>query len=104
MLSLYRRLIAYRRRSVALLDGSYRSLRAGVPEGVFAYLREVPGERLLVALNFTGESRRVDAVAAGLPERGTLELATPAGREAGPEISLAPLELAPNEGLVVRLD
>ncbi len=104
MLSLYRRLIAYRRRSVALLDGSYRSLRAGVPEGVFAYLREVPGERLLVALNFTGESRRVGGAAAGLPEHGTLELATPAGREAGPEISLAPLELAPNEGLVVRLD
>jgi alpha-glucosidase len=103
MLSLYRRLLAYRRRSVALLDGSYHSLRAGVPEGVFAYLREVPGERLLVALNFTAAARRLDGAAAGLLEEGTLELTTDAGRATPAPIALRPLVLAPNEGVVVRL-
>ena len=64
MLSLYRRLIWYRKGSKSLLHGSYRSLDA--PEGVFAFVREVPGESLLVALNFTdGEVRfEVAAVAA----------------------------------------
>ena len=102
--SLYRRLIWYRRGSAALLDGSYRSLGAGGPRGVYAYLREAPGERLLVALNFTGAARRLDGAAAGLPESGTLALATEAGREVGLPVSLRPLGLGPNEGVVVRLE
>jgi alpha-glucosidase len=61
MLSLYRRLIWYRKRSAPLLHGIYRSLDA--PEGVFAFVREAAGEALLVALNFTNREVRFDAAA-----------------------------------------
>jgi alpha-glucosidase len=105
MLSLYRRLIWYRKGSKLLLDGSYRSLDA--PEGVFAFVREVPGESLLVALNFTdGEVRfEVAAGAAGaaVAPSGHLELSTDAERRANVEVPLRPLTLGPNEGVVVGL-
>ena len=117
MLSLYRRLIWHRKGSAPLLHGSYRSLAA--PEGVFAYLREVPGESLLVALNFTDGKVRFEAVAAVAggaavgraaggpaadpPMSGTLELSTDSARPANVQVSLRLLTLGPNEGVVVRL-
>jgi hypothetical protein len=100
-----------------LLHGSYRSLAA--PEGVFAYLREVPGESLLVALNFTDGEVRFDAVAAVAggaadgraaggpaadpPMSGTLDLSTDSARPTNVQVSLRLLALGPNEGVVVRL-
>jgi alpha-glucosidase len=99
MLSLYRRLIWYRKSSPALLHGSYRPLESA-PEGVFAYLRTVPEERLLVALNFTGEAVELDAGELG--EAGRLELSTDPSRLVE-DVGLGPLVLGPNEGVVVRL-
>src|SRR3954454_11855464 len=52
-LSLYRALIALRRAVPALIDGRQRMVDAG--PGILAYLRELDGERVLVALNFTPE-------------------------------------------------
>jgi alpha-glucosidase len=56
VLSFYRALIALRRETAALRRGGFRPMTDGSGGGL-AYLREVPGERALVALNF--QSRRV---------------------------------------------
>jgi alpha-glucosidase len=99
MLSLYRRLIWYRRGSAALRQGSYRSL--DTPEGIFAYLREAGDERLLVALNF-GDRPRAFTPETSLGDQGDLELAGDPDRPAGP-VSLRPLELAGDDCVVLRL-
>jgi alpha-glucosidase len=99
MLGLYRRLVWYRKGSPALHGGGYRSL-PDAPGGCYAYLRSAGDERLLVALNFTGEELeyRVEG-----HERGRPELSTDPSRPTGEEIGLTPLRLGPDEGVVVRL-
>jgi alpha-glucosidase len=100
MLSLYRRLLWYRKGSPALHRGRYRSL-ADTPDGLYAYLRTEGDERLLVALNFTGRPLRYDA--GGLAADGRLELATDPDRPTGGKVDLGPLEVGPDQGLVVRV-
>ncbi|HEV3012457.1 MAG TPA: DUF3459 domain-containing protein, partial [Actinomycetota bacterium] len=99
MLSLYRRLIWYRKGSAALRGGDYRSL-PDAPGGCFAYLRTAGDERLLVALNFSGQplEYQVDG-----PADGRLELSTDPARPVGGAVGLHPLQLGPDEGVVVRL-
>jgi alpha-glucosidase len=99
LLSLHRRLIWYRKGSAALRQGGYRSL--DTPEGIFAYLREAAGERLLVALNFTDRPRSFTPEGVEAAEGG-LELATDPDRGEG-RVPISPLELGPDEGLVLRL-
>ena len=99
MLSLYRRLIWYRKSSPVLLRGSYRSV-GSVADGVFGYVREADRQRLLVALNFT--DRPVGFGARELPASGRLELSTDPHRRLG-ELGLDPLRIGPDEGVVVRL-
>ena len=100
ILSLYRQLIWYRKGSAALRWGSYRSI--GTAPGVFAFLREAGTERLLVALNFGDEPAALDAGSLGLPSVGRVERSTEAARPLA-ACPLAPLELGPDEGVVVRL-
>ena len=101
MLSLYRRLIWYRKGSAALRWGSYRSL-PDVPESLYAFVREAPEERLLVALNFAGAPVRWPAG----PDLGggsaSVELSTDPARQPGP-VQLADLVVGPDEGVVLRL-
>ncbi len=52
--SFYRQLIWLRKASVALRQGSYRPL-IRAPRHAQAYLREAPGQRMLVALNFSAQ-------------------------------------------------
>jgi alpha-glucosidase len=99
MLSLFRRLIWYRKGSPALHGGGYRSL-PDAPGGCYAYVRGAGDERLLVALNFTGEPLEYQV---GEADRGRLELSTDPSRPTGEELSLRPLRLGPDEGVVVRL-
>ena len=99
MLTLYRRLIWSRKGSPALHGGGYRSL-PDAPGGCYAYLRTAGDERLLVALNFTGEELEYPV---GGHQRGRLELSTDPSRPTGQELSLGPLRLGPDEGAVVRL-
>lgn len=94
VLNFYRRLIWYRKGSTCLRRGGYRALDA--PADVFAFVREHERERLLVALNFADESRRVT-----LPAPARLELSTAYDRHAQ-DLS-GSLELAPNEGAIVGL-
>ena len=98
LLSLYRRLVWYRKGSPALRHGTLRLLR--VRPDVFAFLRIADGETLLVALNFSSDMRGV--VSRFLPGRGRLELSTDPTRPLD-AIDLRPLTLAPNEGVIVRL-
>jgi alpha-glucosidase len=100
MLSFYRRLLWYRKGSAALRGGDYRSLD-DAPDGCYAYLRSEGDERLLVALNFTGQPLAYRAGAAG--GGGRLELTTDPDRRTGGPVGLDPLELGPGEGVVVRL-
>lgn len=97
MLSLYRRLIWLRRSSAALRWGSYRPLSA--QESLCAYLREADGERVLVALNLSGEpaSLPLPAYWAG----GDVVVSTHVEREG--RRCLRAIDLAPNEGVVLRL-
>ncbi len=96
VLTLYRRLIAVRRGSRALQVGSYRALEAGVP-GVFAFVREVDGERVVAALNFNAEPVQV-----ALPGFGAGQIVvSTSGREG--EVATADLTLAPHEGLLMTL-
>ena len=55
VLSFYRQLTALRRRSPALLDGSYASI--GDDPHVYAYKRTVRGHHVIVALNMSAERR-----------------------------------------------
>ena len=100
MLSLYRRLIWFRRRSAALREGSYRSI--GHQPGVFAFLREAGDERLLVALNFRHARVALRGGNHELPRAGMLELSTDPDREPG-AVSLPSFELGPDEGVIIRL-
>ena len=100
LLSLYRTLVWSRKGSAALRRGSYRS--AGRAPGVFSYLREADGERLLVALNFRGEPATLDAAVLGLPETGELRVSTLPDRAPG-VVPLGPLELGADEGVIVAL-
>jgi alpha-glucosidase len=99
MLTLYRRLVWFRKGSPALHGGDYRTL-PDTPGGCYAYVRSAGDERLLVALNFTGEELAYEVEGA---DRGRLELSTDSSRAGGEELSLRPLRLGPDEGVVVRL-
>jgi alpha-glucosidase len=113
MLSLYRRLIWYRKGSAALRSGGYRSL-PDAPESLYAFLRESPEERLLVLLNFGGAPVAWPESVPGLATGGngdvdggtdapaTIELSTDPARQPG-AVRLPGLVVGPDEGLVVRL-
>lgn len=97
MLSFFRALTALRQREPALTIGDYRSLDPGAAD-VFAYERRHGADRLIVALNFVGEARRLDLSAAA--EHGDVILST---GMAGPRrVDLSALDLGPNEGIIVR--
>ena len=95
LLSFYRRLIWYRKRTVALTRGTYRALDG--PPDTFVYLREHASQRLLVALNFGSQPRRVRLDGLG---SGRLELSTDAARVNG-ALPQGDVELGPVEGVIV---
>jgi len=95
MLHFTRRLLALRRLTPALREGTYRPL--DTPEGTFAYLREFEGESVLTALNFTGQQRQL---ALGNLPTGTVLLSTHGEREA---VDLTKFTLRPDEGCVLVL-
>ena len=97
MLNLYRRLIRYRRASPALQAGRYRAID-GVPADCYVYLREASGQRLLVALNFSAQERRLTLPGGG---RGSVVLSTRLDREE--PVPLWELVLRGDEGVIVEL-
>ena len=96
MLSLYRRLLALRRREPALAIGDYRLIEVG--EEVLVYERSHAGRRLLVALNL-GAGRRDTGI---VSRHASVLLSTDPDRGGSLD---GPLRLAPAEGVVlVRTD
>lgn len=87
MLSLYRRLIALRRKEPALSRGSYIGIECD--PRCLGFIREADGARLLVLLNFSEE-------ACPVPFAGRLLLSTDATRE---KVDA----LGPAEGVILRL-
>jgi alpha-glucosidase len=108
MLNLYRRLLAYRRTTPAVQWGAYRPLD-DVPHDCYVYLRWAGAQRVLVALNFSAQERRLDlpALGGGGPvgdeyvPRGRIVISTHLDREE--TASLAGLILRGHEGLIVEL-
>lgn len=92
-LSLYRRLIWYRKAHESLVVGTYETLAA--PDAVFAYLRTHADERHLIALNFSEDEQAVE-----LPAEGTIVLSTYMDRTDQVRDTLT---LRASEGLIVRL-
>jgi alpha-glucosidase len=99
-LSLFRALTGLRRARRALQLGSLRLLDGTEPDDVLAYVRDLDGELVLVALHFGDTPRTVDLSAAGAPAAGVL-LSTELDR-AG-VVDLGALELRPREGVIVSL-
>ena len=93
MLHLYRSLLALRRQSEALTTGAFVLLASD--RDALQYLRQAPGEMLMVALNLSAQARRL-CVPDGLRVVEAL-LSTHIERTGG-DI------LAPNEGLLLRME
>jgi alpha-glucosidase len=100
ILNFYRRLIALRRRSPALLDGDYLSM--GSDPQIFAYRRRTPAQTMLVALNMSGESRSLplDKKALGTAEGWRVVFSNRAASE-GSEVRES-LQLAPFEAVILE--
>lgn len=94
ILNLYRRLLRVRKQSEALQIGSYSPQEA--PEGVYAYVREHERERMLVALNFTGEEKTVK-----LPIEGKVIVNT--NLDSDSDHVKGQMKLRPNEAVIVEL-
>ena len=97
LLSFYRQLIWLRKRTPALLAGSYRSLETGNGD-CFAFTRSHIDGDYLVALNFSGQEQQVhnDQMA-----KGRIMLSTHPDRQAN--ASAGSLILRPDEGLLIAL-
>jgi alpha-glucosidase len=91
--NLYRALIRLRRRTAALVEGTYRPVHA--TGQILLYWREGARDRLLVALNFGDEPVRAELD--GL--RGRIALSTHCDRADEPVDRV--VDLRPNEGVVV---
>jgi len=99
ILTLHRRLIAFRRRHPALSVGSYHPV-IEAHNDLFAYERRHRDERLFIVLNLGHEPRRLplpDATA-----RGRILLSTAGDRD--DEAADESLSLRPDEGVIVLLD
>lgn len=97
MLTLVRQLLKLRRSSPALSVGSYADFPSDAPD-VFSFLRQHEGQRMLVVLNFSHEPRVFSIHSEATAE---IALSTVPGRTGS--VDLANLELAPDEGVVLRL-
>jgi len=94
LLTLYRRLIRFRRKSAALLFGDYDGL--GFVDGALWFVRRHGTERLLMALNLTGS----EVTLGFAPERGAVVISTHDDRDG--DMVHQQIELRPNEGVIVR--
>jgi alpha-glucosidase len=95
---LYRRLIDFRRKHVALAKGSYKPLMAS--GDLLLFCRELRDERILIALNMGPEP-----IAVSLPDErlsGRVLLSSFADRN-GEQVK-ASIDLRGNEGLLVKVD
>jgi len=98
ILSLYRRLLAYRKATPALQWGSYQAVD-GVPDDCYVYRRRAGDQRVLVALNFSGRDQRIAVADQG---KGSVVISTHMDR--AETIQLADFVLRGDEGIVIVIE
>jgi alpha-glucosidase len=99
MLALYRRLLALRKMTPALHQGTYETID-GAPDGCFAYLRQEKAQRLAVPLNTTSSPLRVNLPDTGI---GTGVVAVSTHLDRSDRVSFTDLGLRADEGVVIEL-
>ncbi len=100
-LNFYRKLIATRKASPALVVGDYCSLTTSPAETMdncFVYERQAEGQRMIVALNFSGQEQKLSLAGLG---KGRVILSTMMDRE--DEVNLSNFTLRANEGCIIAL-
>ena len=100
-LSYFRKLLAYRKSTPALLWGSYSSIDPGSREAqanCFVFERQADERRLLVALNFSSQDQILSLPGLG---KGSIVLSTNLDRDG--EVSLTDFNLRANEGCIIEL-
>lgn len=102
-LSLYRRLLRYRRATPALQWGSFRALDPVAPAGqsaehCFVFMRQAGVQRVVLALNFSAQEQ-----APGLAGMGTGKVVVSTHLDRDGAVALAEFRLRANEGLMVAL-
>lgn len=93
-LSLYHRLLKFRRDSDALKNGTYEPREAD--EGLFVFVRRSETEVLLVVLNFTNQELAYHDASSGTVVAST-------HRTRNGDIDLSTMSIGPHEGLVIGL-
>jgi alpha-glucosidase len=99
MLNFLRNLLACRKSSPALVWGDYGSVKADSAQAqanCFAFTRQAGDERMLVALNFSGEEQKLSLPQFG---KGRVILSTMMDRD--DEVDLANFSLRANEGCII---
>jgi alpha-glucosidase len=97
ILSLYRRLLAYRKATPALQWGNYQAVD-GMPDDCYVYLRQAGDQRILAALNFSDRDQRIVVAGHG---KGKVVISTLMDRTG--TIHLTDFILRGDEGIVVVL-
>jgi alpha-glucosidase len=100
-LNYYRKLVAMRKASPALVIGDYRSIEtspAEMKETCFVYERQADGQRMIVALNFSGQEQKLSLPGMGM---GRVVLSTMMDRN--DEVNLSSFTLRANEGCIIAL-
>ena len=100
-LNYFRKLLAYRKSTPALLWGGYRSLNpesAEVQKNCFVFERNAGGKRVVVALNFSSNEQNLK-----LPELGRGKIVISTNLDRDDEVNLAEFNLRANEGCIIEL-
>jgi alpha-glucosidase len=101
MLNFFRNLLACRKSSPTLVWGEYGSVELDSAEAkanCFVFTRQAKGERMLVALNFSGEEQKLSLPQFG---KGKVILSTMMDRD--DEVDLSDFTLRANEGGIIGL-
>ncbi|MCI0554532.1 MAG: DUF3459 domain-containing protein [Anaerolineae bacterium] len=100
-LNYFRKLLAYRKATPALLWGSYSSIDPGsrdAQKNCFVFERQADDQRLLVVLNFSPQDQKLS-----LPGLGTGRIALSTNLDRAGEVNLADFNLRANEGCIIGL-
>ena len=100
-LNYFRKLLAYRKSTPALLWGDYRSLNpesAEAQKNCFVFERNAGGKRVVVALNFSSNEQNLK-----LPELGRGKIVISTNLDRDDEVNLAEFNLRANEGCIIEL-
>jgi alpha-glucosidase len=98
ILTLYRRLLAYRKASTALRCGTYQAIE-GAPQDCFVYLRQAGDQRVLIVLNFSDRDQRL-----ALPGLGACLIAVSTVSDRTGAVSAQNLIVRGNEGILIEVD